>query len=520
MNIVIPPKRSRPARVRPAGPPPQESGGPPALAVLRNRPFLLLWLAQLSTQVGGNMVIYGLTIIITASYASSSAVSALLLSFLLPAILFSALAGVFVDRVDKRHLLLVTNILRGFAFMAIVLVGNNLIMLYLLMVFVSTVTTFFGPAEASMIPFLVPKKQLLAANGLFTLTMNVAFALGFALFGPFVVALASAEFLIVIVAALYFVAAAFCFVLPSSPRATASSVTPGQTVADAERAVETMVSQFVDGITYIREHHNIAWSLSYLGITGALVGILGVLGPGFAKTTLALGEKDFALIVLPLGLGIVMGILVLNSYGRYLPRRRTIEAGMIATGILLALLACAGPISSLLEAGTKSSGLAEASRVVSLLSLVMGIAFLIGAAYVMVAISAQTQLQEELPEDVRGRVFGVLNMLVSIASLAPIIIVGPVADLFGREAVILVVGGIVCLWGVSSVLSHRTPTLGDAARAPSTPSGAPVDPMTAATSHSELGGVGTAKSPASGGRKRPQPARHDGAAPLEGGEKP
>ena len=60
------------------------------------------------------------------------------------------------------------------------------------MIFVSTVTTFFGPAEASMIPFLVPKKQLLAANGLFTLTMNVAFALGFALFGPFLVAVASA----------------------------------------------------------------------------------------------------------------------------------------------------------------------------------------------------------------------------------------------------------------------------------------------------------------------------------------
>jgi hypothetical protein len=62
-----------------------------------------------------------------------------------------------------------------------------------------------------------------------------------------------------------------------------------------------MFSQFIDGIKYIRDHRNVGWSLSYLGITGALVGILGVLGPGFAKSTLALGEKDFALIVLPLG---------------------------------------------------------------------------------------------------------------------------------------------------------------------------------------------------------------------------
>jgi MFS family permease len=484
LNVTIKPKRgSRPAeegRRKPSEP--ESTSG---MAVLGNRPFLLLWLAQLSTQVGGNMVIYGLTIIITASYASNSAVSALLLSFLVPAIIFSAIAGVFVDRVDKRHMLIVTNILRGFAFLAIVLVGNNLLMLYLLMVLVSTVTTFFGPAEASMIPSLVPKAQLLAANGLFTLTMNVAFALGFALLGPFVVALASAEALIVIVAALYFVAAAFCWTLPPDREEETNAVTPGQTVADAELAVQTMLGQFVEGITYIREHMNVGWSLSYLGITGALVGILGTLGPGFAKQTLALGEKDFALIVLPLGLGIVMGILVLNSYGRYLPRRRTIEAGMVTMGVMLALLALSSPISNFLHDRANASGLAEASRVVSLLSLVMGIAFMVGAAYAVVAISAQTQLQEDLPEDVRGRVFGVLNMLVSVASLSPILVVGPVADIVGREPVIFVVGIIVSLWGVASIISRRS---GDPARAPSTPSGAPVDPMTAAMSPNDFSG--------------------------------
>jgi MFS family permease len=485
VNVNLPPRVRRNPKPDARPIKPESTEDQSVTAVLQNRPFLLLWLAQLATQVGGNMVIYGLTIIITAAYASSSAVSALLLSFLLPAIVFSAMAGVLVDQVDKRQLLVVTNILRGVAFLAIFFGGNNLLLLYPLMVFVSTVTTFFGPAEASMIPTLVPRRQLLAANGLFTLTMNVAFALGFALFGPFVVAIANAEFLIVIVAALYFVAAAFCFTLPSSSRVDEAAVTAGQTVADAERAVGNMFSQFVDGIKYIRDHRNVGWSLSYLGITGALVGILGVLGPGFAKSTLALGEKDFALIVLPLGMGIAMGILFLNSYGRYLPRRRTIEFGMIGTGVLLVLLACSGPIATFLQSRATSSGIGDASRVVSLLSLVMGIAFLIGAGYAVVAISAQTQLQEELPEDVRGRVFGVLNMLVSIASLAPIIVVGPVADVFGREPVIAVVGGFVCLWGLASVMSHRRSLLADVARAPSIPSGAPVDPMTAALTPSD-----------------------------------
>lgn len=473
------------------------------MTVLQNRPFLLLWLAQLSTQVGGNMVIYGLTIIVNAAYKSSTAVSALLLCFLVPAILFSALAGVFVDRVDKRHMLLVTNVLRGLAFLAIVVVGSNLLGLYLLMIFVATVTTFFGPAEASMIPFLVPKRQLLAANGLFTLTTNVAFALGFALVGPFVVAFANAELLIIIVAALYFGAAVFCWTLPSDPPVQASVVSAGQTVADAERAVETMLGQFVEGIVYIRDHRNVGWSLSYLAITGALVGVLGVLGPRFATTTLGLGEKDFGLIVLPLGLGIVTGILLLNSYGRYLPRRRTIEAGIVGMGLLLVLLSFAGPISGFLQDRVTSNGLVDAGRLVSLLSMVMGIAFLVGGAYVVVAISSQTQLQEELPEDVRGRVFGVLNMLVSITSLAPIIIVGPVADAVTVPPVILVVGSIVCLWGVASFTSRGPlPPAEASARAPSTPSGAPLDPLTSAMSSGDRtgGSANVGESPARSAR--------------------
>ena len=61
-----------------------------ALDVFRNRPFLLLWIAQAATQIGGNMVIFGLTVVISESTGSVTAVSALILTFLLPAVLFSA----------------------------------------------------------------------------------------------------------------------------------------------------------------------------------------------------------------------------------------------------------------------------------------------------------------------------------------------------------------------------------------------------------------------------------------------
>ena len=125
-----------------------------ALEVFRNRPFLLLWLSQVFTQIGGNMVLYGLTLIMLKSGAGNTAVSLLILSFLAPAVLFSAVAGVYVDRLDKRLVLVATNVLRAGLLVLLWLAGANLALLLLLNVLISTVTVFFAPAEASMIPQL------------------------------------------------------------------------------------------------------------------------------------------------------------------------------------------------------------------------------------------------------------------------------------------------------------------------------------------------------------------------------
>ena len=352
-----------------------EEGGS-ALEVFRNRPFLLLWLAQASTQIGGNMVIYGLTVIILQNTSSKTAVSLLILTFLVPAVLFSAVAGVYVDRLDRRWVLIVTNLLRALAFVVMFLVGGNLPAILLLNIAVSTITVFFAPAEASMIPALVPRSQLLAANGIFTLTLNAAFALGFALLGPIVVTIAGAPALLLLVAALYLVAAGFCFTLPPSPPdPEAGGIGARSAIHDAEQAVGSTVRQLQEGITFIRENRRVAWSLLYLAVTASLVGVLGVLGTAFATETLGLEPKDFVVVVLPLGIGVVMGILLLNSFGRYLPRRRVIEVAMVALGILLALLAIAGPISMLLR-GAEQVVPGRVSGVVSSITSLLAIVVL------------------------------------------------------------------------------------------------------------------------------------------------
>ncbi len=450
--------------------------GETALAVFRNAAFLRLWLSQVATQVGGNMVLYGLTVIVVSSTRSNTAVSLLILTFLVPAVLFSAVAGVYVDRIDRRLILIATNVLRGLAFVALFLAGTNLVLILLLNIAISTITVFFAPAEAAMIPVLLPKKQLLAANGVFTLTLNAAFALGFALLGPLVVNLASPEAVILVVAGLYFVAAVLCFTLPPSPPPSDHPLEGRLGVGEAERAVESTFGQLREGLSYIGSNRAIGWSLLYLGIAASLVGVLGVLGPDFAQSALGLDAKDFAVVVLPLGFGIVTGILLLNAYGRYLPRRRVIEGGLIALGAFLVALSIAGPISRLLQRADAPGGL-DLSAVTSLLAIVVVIAFFAGIAYGLVAIPSQTQLQEDLPADVRGRVFGVLNMLVSVASFLPIIVVGPISDVVGTTTVILVVALAILASGVASVLK-RGPLLASESRPASDPQA--VDPIAAA----------------------------------------
>jgi MFS family permease len=433
--------------------PAAEESGP--LAVFRNGGFLRLWLSQAATQIGGNMVLFGLTVIVVNSTSSNTAVSLLILSFLVPAVLFSAVAGVYVDRIDRRIILISTNLLRGAAFVALYLAGTNFALILLLNVAVSTITVFFAPAELAMIPVLVPRSQLLAANGIFTLTLNAAFALGFALLGPLVVKVAGAEAVIVVVAGLYFLAAVFCITLPASPPPPPTPDDPhsGLGVGDAERAVEGTLGQLREGFSFIRANRSISWSLIYLAITASLVGVLGVLGPAFAQQTLGLKAEDFAVVVLPLGFGIVTGILLLNSYGHYFQRRRVIESSLIALGVLLAALSAAGPISRLLQRADQPGGI-DLSAITSLLAVVVVIAFFAGVAYGLVAIPSQTQLQEDLPEDVRGRVFGVLGMLVSVASFLPIIIVGPISDLVGTTAVIFILAVSVAIIGVISIMTR------------------------------------------------------------------
>ena len=402
-----------------------------SVSLLRDPVFARLWFVQAATQVGGNMALYALTVLVFETTRSSTAVSALAMSFLVPPIFLSAIAGVVVDRLDVRWALLVPNVVRALLTLGLAMAGTNIGVLLALNLGVGLTTVVLTPAEAAMIPRVVSRDRLETAMGIFNLTLQAAFVVGFAFLGPLMVAIASPSAVLGVVTVLYIAATIACFSLPSSPPLPAP---PGV----AGRALHAAIAQLREGFAAIRDDRDVGRPLLHLATSASLVGVLGVLGPDLAAS-LGLAPDQLVVIVLPLGLGVIAGVLSLRTLGRGVSRRRAAEGALGALGILAAAIALAGP-------------LAGALKVASPIPVVAALAFFAGAAYAATAVSAQTALFEEMPPRVRGRIFGVLASIVSAASLVPVLVAGPLADRVTAPVVIVVVSAAVV---TTALLSAR-----------------------------------------------------------------
>jgi MFS family permease len=391
--------------------------------LMRNRAFLAIWGAQILSQVAANAVTSALIILVAEITHSNTSSSVLILLAVIPAILFGIAGGVIVDRSDRRLVLIITNALRAAAVVPLLLFGTSLTVVYLVNFLVATVTIFFVPAEAALLPKIVGTRYLMVANSLFTFTFNAAFLVGFIILAPIVVNLLGYEILWVVIAFMFGAASIMCLTLPR-PAPTTEHL--------SRRVAEMAVAQTATGITeafhYLRQAPIVTWSLIYIALTYTLVAVAGALAPGFVREVLRVGERNVVIIVGPAGIGVIAGLAFLNAIGRRWSRPNAIGTGLIVAASALLFLAAARPLTELF-ARAGSPGLGEAFPAIA--ALVAGIAFVFGVSYAFVTVPAMTLLQEELHDEIRGRVFGFLNMLVSIFSLVPLIVVGPIADIWG-----------------------------------------------------------------------------------------
>ncbi|MCL6649382.1 MAG: MFS transporter, partial [Chloroflexi bacterium] len=183
--------------------------------VYQNPDFLVLWIAQAISQTVQNLTFFTLMVAVEERTHSSAHMSALVLSTVLPAVLFGVASGVLIDRWNKKWVLIATNGLRALAVLGYLFLEQQPVLFYLLNFAFMTISQFFLPAEAAMIPRLVARDRLITANGLFNITFNLSQVLGFIVFGPTLTKAFGATTTLILVALAYVVCALLLLRLPS-----------------------------------------------------------------------------------------------------------------------------------------------------------------------------------------------------------------------------------------------------------------------------------------------------------------
>ncbi len=408
------------------------------LLALKNRPFLFLWLAEVISQVASNMTNFILLLVVFSLTHSNTAVSGIMLAFLLPAIILGILAGVYVDRKDKKLILTVTNIIRGILLILLVFAHSNLVGVYFLTFVVAAATQFFIPAETPMIPLLVDKELLIPANALFGIAFYGSLLIAYALSGPFLIFF-GAQKAFLILAGMFFVGAIFSSLIKRTAVVKKKS---------REGTNLTFASEIKTAISLIFTIRNIYHSFLMLALSQILVLVIAVIGPGFAANILHIPVNTFPLLfVTPAALGMAFGaFLIIHSF-QHRNRAKVTNIGLFTTAITLLLLTFINNITGSPVIHVLNTLLPSILHI-TLVHTMIFLAFLSGIGNAFIFVPSNTLIQEETSDEVRGKIYGALNAMIALLSLIPIIVVGSLADIFGIGVVLLFIAISVIIIGI------------------------------------------------------------------------
>jgi len=159
------------------------------LRVLRQRDYALLWFGGFISHIGDFVLFVGLPFEIYRLTGSTLATAGMVLAFLVPEILFGSVAGVYVDRWDRRRLMIAVNLVQAVVLLPLLLVGQlGLWVIYAVLVVESSVSQLFFPARVALVPTLLQggKEELLTANALTGVGQHLARLIGPAVGGVIV----------------------------------------------------------------------------------------------------------------------------------------------------------------------------------------------------------------------------------------------------------------------------------------------------------------------------------------------
>ncbi len=412
------------------------------LPVLKNQNFLALWAGQVFCQLADKVYLVLMIALINSQFQASDQsisgwVSALMMAFTIPAVLFGSLAGVFVDRWSKKVVLVSSNIWRGILVLLIpallwftdnwqpvgVLPVGFLIILGVTFL-VSTLTQFFAPAEQSAIPLIVKEQDLLSANSLYTTTMMASVIVGFAVGEP-VLALADKLWIQlggngglgkeILVGGSYAIAGLILFLLQTNEKPH-----------PPETEFPHVFSDLREGLRYLQENHRVRNALLQLIILFSVFAALTVLAVRMAEIIPNMKASQFGFLLAFAGVGVAVGATILGQFGQRFSYKQ------------LSFCGCIGMTVSLIGLSLFTT---------QLLPVLLFIA-LVGVFGALVAIPMQTAIQTETPPAMRGKVFGLQNNVINIALSLPLALAGIAETFIGLKAVFFTLAVIVLCCGL------------------------------------------------------------------------
>jgi MFS family permease len=419
---------------------PQQQGFWP---VLKNPNFLALWGGQVFCQMADKVYLVLMIGLINTQFQAggqsiSGWVSALMMAFTIPAVLFGSVAGVYVDRWPKKAVLVSTNVWRGILVLAIPLllwlthdwkplgmlpVGFLIILGVTFLV--STLTQFFAPAEQAAIPLVVQEQHLLSANSLYTTTMMASVIIGFAVGQP-LLAFADQLWLQLggsgaglgkelVVGGSYAIAGIILLFLITNEKPHAPETEFPHVFADLR-----------DGLRYLKANSRVRNALVQLTILFSIFAALTVLAVRMAEIIPHLKASQFGFLLAAGGVGIAVGATLLGQFGQRFSYTN------------LSLCGCIGMAASLIGLSVFTT---------QLWIILMFIA-LLGVFGALVGIPMQTAIQTETPAEMRGKVFGLQNNVINIALSLPLALAGVAETFIGLKAVFLGLAAIVFSVGI------------------------------------------------------------------------
>lgn len=266
------------------------------LATLRQRNFALLWVGGLISFTGDWMLLTALPYYVYQRTGSTLATATMTVVSILPSVLLSSLAGVFVDRWNRKRILVVSNLLQMLTVLFLLFVGRSALfwVVYAVALAQSAISTFTIPAENALLLRLVDQHHLLSANALNSLNNNLARLIGPPL-GGVLLAVLGLE-VVVLFDSLSFGCAAACIALITIP-ATPINREPQQATL---KTITMMAGHWVvfwrewlEGLTTIRKDRFIITLMVVLGITTFGGTMFDPLYPAFAKDILRAGAMGF-----------------------------------------------------------------------------------------------------------------------------------------------------------------------------------------------------------------------------------